>query len=257
MNIRQALARRTLIAFNVDNWLVFKSVVEVVEETNLPIIVQVSGGEEKFWGIENFLAVVNSQKKRGLPLFANLDHGKDIQILKKAINMGFDMVHIDASSRPWQANIKLTRQVVDWARPKGVLIEAEPQEDLVNLDKVQEFYQKTKVDLVAVFAGNKHGFDPEKEEKIDTKLLRGVKEKIAPGLPVLHGGSGVNRRQLSRAIKEKLIQKINFNSRLRFVYRQSLLQSFKTNSSLRFYEIAQPVIKDLKKEIKEIVKMTL
>lgn len=257
MDIKQALSRRTLIAFNVDNWLIFKSIVQVVEETNLPVIVQVSGGEEKFWGIETFFAIVDFQKKRGLPLFINLDHGGDVRLLKKAVDMGFDMVHIDASSRPWQTNIKLTRQVVGWARPKGILVEAEPQADMADPEKAREFYQKTKVDLLAVFVGNKHGFNPEKEEKIDNKLLGEVKEKAAPCLLTLHGGSGVNRQQLSRAIRGKLIQKININSRLRFIYRQSLVQSFKNNSSLRSYETAQPVIRDLKKEIKKIIKITL
>ncbi len=256
MNLSNAFQKRTLFAINIDNWLVFKSLVEVVEKTNLPVIAQVSEKEAEFWGIENFYQMVDFQKKRGLPLFTNLDHGKKIAIIKKAINLGFDMVHIDGSDLNWQANIKISRSISRLAHPKKILVEAEPQKEKTFPEKIEEFSQKTKADLLAVFVGNQHGFNPQKEEKLDLYRLAIIKEKASKAMLTLHGGSGVSLKDLKFAINKRLIAKINVNSKLRFIYRQTWVKILKENKSLKFYELALPVTRALSKEIEKFLKLT-
>jgi len=257
MTLKQAFGKRTLFAVNIDNWLIFKSLVKTVEKTNIPVIAQVSEKEAEFWGIENFYQLVDFQKKRGLPLFLNLDHGQNLETIKKAVNLGFDMVHIDGSGLPWQANIKISRTVANLAHQKGILVEAEPQKESSHPEKIKEFIQKTQVDLLAIFVGNKHGFDPKKDEKLDLYRLALIKEEADKTMLTLHGGSGVNLKDLKFAINKKLINKINFNSKLRFVCRQTWLKTLKTNKSLKFYELAKPVSQALDKEIGKSLKLTV
>lgn len=248
MKLKEALNKRLVFAINIDNYLIFKALISAVEKTNCPVIAQVSEGEAEFWGLDNFFQMVKFQKSKGLPVFTNIDHGEKMETIGRAINLGFDMVHIDASHKPWQANIKLSRSVTKKAHPKGILVETEPQAKLTDPEKVEEFVYKTKTDILAVFAGNKHGYNPKVEEKIDFDRLEKIKLN-ANCFIALHGGSGVRKQDLNKAIKNKLVNKININSQLRYIYKTSFLKELKTNKSMKYYELAKKTVQLLEKEI--------
>jgi ketose-bisphosphate aldolase len=248
MKLKDVLNKRLVFAINIDNYLIFKALISAVEKTNSPVIAQVSESEAEFWGLDNFYQMVKFQKTKGLPIFTNIDHGNKMDTIDKAINLGFDMVHIDASHKPWQANIKLSRSVTKKAHPKGILVETEPQAKLTDPEKVSEFVYKTKTDILAVFVGNKHGYDPKIEEKLDLDRLEKIKNN-ADCFIALHGGSGVRKQDFNKAVKNKLINKVNINSHLRYIYKTTFSKELKTNKSMKYYELAEKTVQSLEKEI--------
>ena len=96
-SLKEVLSSFPILAFNIDDWLIFKGVVAALEKKNQSVIVQLSEGEVDWWGIERFYNSVEFEKKRGLSLFSNIDHGKKEGLIGGAIELGFDMVHVDGS----------------------------------------------------------------------------------------------------------------------------------------------------------------
>jgi len=214
-----------------------------------PAIVQLSPGEADFWGMAEFLAIVKVQKNEA-GLFSNYDHGRAEAMIKKAIDLGFDMVHFDGSSFSWRENIDQTKKVVALAHKKGILVEGEPEAELTDPQKAAEFAAETQVDLLAVFAGNKHGFNPDKEEALDIDRLRAIKKAVGGKVGLtLHGASGVGQKKLEEAIREKLVTKLNINSKLRFVYRRALEQAVESNPTMKIYRLIEPVLKVVESEV--------
>ena len=255
MKLKEAFKDSCLFAFNIDDFVVLKAVLEAFEETGKPLIVQLSEGEVNWWGMENFFRITFPWQKRG-GVFLNIDHGSSWPVLEKAIQQGFDMVHFDGSDLPWEENITQTRKVVEMAHSQGVLVEGEPQADWTEVKKAAEFQRKTGVDLVAVFAGNRHGMDPQKPEHLDFSQLRALKEAVGEetGL-TLHGGSGVPLEELERAIKEKLVVKVNINTLLRITYREEVEKSLAHYQGLRIYELMKPVKESLQEKVKLLLSL--
>jgi len=254
MNLKEILKVKTVFAFNCDDFVIYRGIVEAIAQTNKPIILQLSSGEVNFWGLERFNTLA---RQEDLPLFLNIDHGKDLPVIKKAINLGFDMVHCDGSDLPWEENIELSCEVTKLARRQGLLVEGEPQQEWTEPQKAAEFVKKTGVDLVAVFAGNKHGMDPKKPERLDFDRLRAIKQAVGNTLLTLHGGSGVAKDDLKQAIKEKLVAKINVNTQLRFICRRQLEKQLAIYQGNKIYEIVQPIVRAIKEKVIEILKLSI
>ncbi len=227
--------------FNFSDFTQMKGVVNKGAELKSPIILGTSEGESNFFGLEEAVALRNVlRKKMGVPIFLNLDHGKTFEYLKKAIDAGYDMVHFDGSKLPLEENIKITKQVIKYARRKGVTVEGEigmigndasrlysekfeiKEENLTNPAEAAEYVKKTKVDLLAVSIGNFHGIEISGiDPNLRLDLLKEIRIATGETALVLHGGSGTPEDDIRGAIKIG-IQKININTELRLAFSGNL-----------------------------------
>lgn len=200
-------------AFNVNNMEIVQGIFEAAIAEKAPLIIQVSAGARKY-ARHNYLvhliqASIEMANESGvdIPVVLHLDHGDDFEICKKCIDGGFTSVMIDASKHPFEENIRRTKEVVDYAHPRGVTVEAElgrlaGVEDAVNVSakdasytnpaQAKEFVERSGCDSLAVAIGTSHGaYKFKGEAKLDFERLAEI-EKALPGFPlVLHGASSV------------------------------------------------------------------
>ncbi|MGI6509208.1 MAG: class II fructose-1,6-bisphosphate aldolase [Erysipelotrichaceae bacterium] len=207
-------------AFNVNNMEIIQGITEAAKECNSPIILQVSKGARAYANRTYLVKLVEAAViETGLPIVLHLDHGDSFETCKECIDDGFTSVMIDCSSLPFEENIRITKQVVDYAHPRGVVVEAElgtlagVEDDVVvsredskytKPEEVVEFVERTGCDSLAIAIGTSHGafkFTPEQctlnEEgklvppPLRFDILKEIQEKL-PGFPiVLHGASSV------------------------------------------------------------------
>lgn len=197
-------------AFNVNNMEIIQGITEAALEKRAPLILQVSAGARKYAKHVYLMKLVEAAiEETGLDIALHLDHGDSFEICKACIDGGFSSVMIDGSHHSFEDNIKLTRQVVEYARPRGVTVEGELGrlagiEDDVNVSdadssytdpaQVEEFVSKTGVDSLAIAIGTSHGafkFKPGQKPQLRFDILKEVEHRL-PGFPiVLHGASSV------------------------------------------------------------------
>ncbi len=241
-------------AFNVNNMELIQGITEAAKELNAPLILQVSKGARAYAGKNYIMKLVEAaEKETGLPIAVHLDHGPDFEMCKAVIDDGFTSVMIDGSHEPFEGNIKLTKQVVDYAHPKGVSVEAElgklvgEQFDSGEGSKVaasavytdpveaKEFVDKTECDSLAVAIGTSHGaYKFKAEPKLDFERLKAIREIVEIPLVLhgsssvlphyvdicnkygadIHGSKGVPEEQIKKAVKIG-VQKVNIDTDLR------------------------------------------
>ena len=197
-------------AFNVNNMEIVQGITEAAADLNAPLILQVSKGARAYANHTYLIKLVEAAvEETGLPIALHLDHGDSFELCKSCIDGGFTSVMIDASSKPFEDNIALTRQVVEYAHDHGVVVEAELGtlagiEDEVNVkaedssytrpEDVQEFVVRTGCDSLAIAIGTSHGaykFKPGTKPQLRFDILEDVERRL-PGFPiVLHGSSSV------------------------------------------------------------------
>ncbi len=195
-------------AFNVNNMEIIQGIVEAAKEEDAALILQVSAGARKYAKSAYLTKLVEAAiLDTDLNICLHLDHGEDFDICKKCIDDGFTSVMIDGSKYPLEENIRVTKEVVDYAHSKGVVVEAELGklagiEDAVNVDireatftvpeEAAEFVEKTGVDSLAIAIGTSHGaYKFTGEPFLDFDRLKELR-KLIPNTPlVLHGASTV------------------------------------------------------------------
>ena len=197
-------------AFNVNNMEMIQAIVEAANELRSPVILQVSAGARKYANPVYLKHLVEAAvATTDIPIAMHLDHGADFESCKSAIDSGFTSVMIDASSKPWEENIEITRKVVEYAHARGVVVEAElgklagVEDDVcveasdamfTSPDEVQEFTSRTGIDSLAIAIGTSHGaykFKPGQDPKLRLDILEEIGKRL-PGFPiVLHGASSV------------------------------------------------------------------
>lgn len=195
-------------AFNVNNMEIIQGITEAAKEENAPLILQVSAGARKYANHTYLVKLVEAAiQETDLPICLHLDHGDTFELCKSCVDGGFTSVMIDGSHHSFEENIKLTKQVVEYAHDKGVVVEAELGrlagiEDAVNVsdkdaaftkpEEVEEFVSRTGVDSLAIAIGTSHGaFKFKGEAQLRFDILEEVQKKL-PGFPiVLHGASSV------------------------------------------------------------------
>ena len=197
-------------AFNVNNMEIVQGITEAASELRAPLILQVSKGARAYANHTYLMKLVEAAViETGLPICLHLDHGDSFELCKSCIDGGFTSVMIDASSKPFEENIAITKQVVEYAHDHGVVVEAELGtlagiEDEVKVEEghasytrpeeVQEFVERTGCDSLAIAIGTSHGaykFKPGTKPQLRFDVLAAV-EKNLPGFPiVLHGASSV------------------------------------------------------------------
>ena len=195
-------------AFNVNNMEIIQGLTEGAKAENSPIILQVSAGARKYAKHIYLMKMIEAAIiDTDLPVAVHLDHGADFETCKSCIDGGFTSVMIDASHHSFEDNIRITKQVVEYAHDRNVTVEAElgrlaGVEDEVKVsaedssythpEEVQEFVSRTGCDSLAIAIGTSHGaFKFTGEPKLRFDILEEV-EKLLPGYPiVLHGASSV------------------------------------------------------------------
>ena len=197
-------------AFNVNNMEIVQGITMAASELRAPLILQVSKGARAYASHTYLMKLVEAAvAETGLPIALHLDHGDSFELCKSCIDGGFTSVMIDASSKPFEENVAITKQVVEYAHDHGVVVEAELGtlagiEDEVKVEEghasytrpeeVQEFVERTGCDSLAIAIGTSHGaykFKPGTKPQLRFDVLEAV-EKNLPGFPiVLHGSSSV------------------------------------------------------------------
>jgi len=278
-------------AFNVNNMEIIQGITEAAKEENAPLILQVSAGARKYAKHVYLMKLVEAAiEDTGLPIALHLDHGEDFEICKSCIDGCFTSVMIDGSKHSFEDNIKLTKQVVDYAHARGVVVEGELGklagiEDDVNVSEkdamftdpaqVEEFVTRTGVDSLAIAIGTSHGaykFKGEARRQFD--ILEDIQRRI-PGFPiVLHGASsvmpeyvelinkyggkmpgakGVPEDMLRRAAK-LAVCKINIDTDLRLAMTASVRQHIMENPE---HFDPRQYLKPGRENIKEVVRHKL
>ena len=196
-------------AFNVNNMEIIQAIVDAASEAKSPVILQASSSAIKYAGIDYLMKMVEAATivHPELPIAIHLDHGPDFETCKMCIDAGFTSVMIDGSKYDFEENVRVTKEVVDYAHSKGVVVEAELGklagiEDEVNVDskdamytdpeQAEEFVKRTGCDSLAIAIGTSHGaYKFKGEAKLRFDILKEIKERI-PNTPiVLHGASSV------------------------------------------------------------------
>lgn len=230
-------------AFNIDNQETLIAVARAAQKLDSPVLVEVSDGEVRAMGLENVRDMVDNYKDEyGIEMFLNLDHSPSVEAAKKAIDAGYEFIHIDISQANHNATdeeiVSKTKEVVDYASFTGALVESEPHyfggssnvhDEAINYDEIRKtfstpegaraFVEATGIDTFAAAIGNLHGKYPVPKE-LDLDLLRRVREAIGCQIS-LHGGSGTPAHYFEEAARIG-VSKININSDMRYAFRKSL-----------------------------------
>jgi fructose-bisphosphate aldolase class II len=230
-------------AFNVDNQETLIAVCRAAHATQAPVLVEVSDGEAKAIGLDNIRDMVDNYKyEYGIEMYLNLDHSPSVEASKRGIDAGFEFIHIDISQANHDATdeeiIAKTREVVEYAKFTGALVEAEPHyfggssnvhtED-IDYEEIKKtfstpegskvFVEATGIDTFAAAIGNLHGKYPVPKE-LDLELLQKIRDAIECNIS-LHGGSGTPGHYFEEAAKIG-VSKVNINSDMRYTFRKTL-----------------------------------
>ncbi len=242
--------------FNISDSEGFKAVVEAAKAFGVPVIIGVSEGERDFIGLEEVVALVKTARENGFPVFINADHTYSEQKAKIAIDAGVDSIIIDAAEKTLEENIKVTKEVVDYARSKSPAIIVEGELGFIGqsskiLDTIpegvsktspenaKEFVKKTGVDLLAPSVGNIHGIVKIGEPKLDIELIKAIHQAVAVPL-VLHGASGNTDEEIAEAIKAG-IRIIHINTELRLAYKEGIEEGLKSGEIAPYKFLAEGV----------------
>ena len=196
-------------AFNVNNMEIIQAIVDAASEAKSPVILQASSSAIKYAGIDYLMKMVEAATivHPEVPIALHLDHGPDFETCKMCIDAGFTSVMIDGSKYDFEENIRVTKEVVDYAHSKGVVVEAELGklagiEDDVNVDskdamytdpeQADEFVKRTGCDSLAIAIGTSHGaYKFKGDAKLRFDILAEIKKRIPETPIVLHGASSV------------------------------------------------------------------
>ncbi|GIW66932.1 MAG: iron ABC transporter substrate-binding protein [Candidatus Parcubacteria bacterium] len=272
LDIFYSRKKRAILHINVSTFEQFKAGVESVKESKIPLIIGVSEGERGFLGINYFEDLIDEAKEKGIKVYSNADHTKNIKKAYEAIDYNFDFVLFDGSGLSFKKNILFTQKVVNYRNKnnKKSLIEGElgyltgysdiettielKEEYFTSPDLAKEFVDQTKVDLLAISVGNVHGIPQKikfknKEFKkiiLNFNLIKEIKNKV--NLPlVLHGGSGLTKKDFIKAINNG-ISIIHINTEFRKIWKEELSKSIKEKTVVP-YKILDKVVKKLKRKI--------
>lgn len=229
--------------FNINDLEWTKYILEQCNEMNVPVILGVSEGAAKYMGgfnaISGMVKGLIEDLKISIPVCLHVDHGQSFDTCKKAIDAGFTSVMIDASKLELQENIRVTKEVVDYAHARGVTVEAEVghiggTEDNVSssvlnatLEDCQTLYENTGIDSLAPALGSVHGFY-KGEPNLDFDTMKLINDTLPIPL-VLHGGSGIPDDKISKAISCG-IAKINVNTELQASWSKAVREFLNTDS---------------------------
>ncbi len=263
--IKEAEEKKVAIGhFNISNLEALHGIYNAAKKLNLPVIIGVSEGEQKFAGLEEVVALVHTIRTRdNYPIFLNADHHASFESVKACIDAGFDMVIIDGAKLSFEENVKVTKQCVDYAREvnkntgRDILVEAElgyigsgsdikdaiPEGAgiLTTPGDAKRFVDETGIDMFAPSVGSIHGLIKSGKPHINAELVAEIRKTV--GIPlVLHGGSGLRDEDFINAIQAG-ISVVHINSEIRLAFRDAVKKSIEENpNEITPAKILQPAV---------------
>ena len=276
--ITEAGQKRVAIGhFNISNLEGLHAIYQAARKLNLPVIIGVSEGEQKFAGLEEVAGLIKILRERdNYPIFLNADHHASFESVKACIDAGFDMAIIDGTKLAFDDNVKVTKQCVDYAREytkntgRDVLIEAElgfigsgseikdtiPEGAgiLTKPEDAKKFVDATGIDMFAPSVGSIHGLIKTGKPHIDADLVKTIKETVKIPL-VLHGGSGLRDVDFTNAIAAG-ISVVHINSEIRFAYQQAVGKFINANpEEINPSKILQPAVDAIEQIVEARLKL--
>ena len=219
-------------AFNLHCFEMLPAMVAAAEENNVPIIIQTSLGTARYIGFETLISAVKSLAERSsINVCLHMDHCKDIDAIKEAIDCGYSSVMYDGSALPIEENIKNTREVVEYAHARNVSVEGEvgsiggTEEGVAVSDSEAaytkpedaiKFVEATNIDALAVAIGTNHG-QYKSKAKLNFELMETLRDSLTNVGLVLHGGTGVSDEDMRRCTRGGM-KKINVGTELNKSY---------------------------------------
>jgi len=250
-------------SFNYSDIWDFLAIVEAAEEEEAPVMIASTPLVVTRIGVEICGAIgLAAMKKAKSPLIHHLDHSFSIEMCKDAIDNGYPSVMIDASKYELEENTRITKEVVEYAHPRGVFVEAEigrikgkgiegdfkGGDFLVQVEEAIALVKATNVDSLAIGIGSAHGFYQGKPE-INFDRLSEVNNAIDTPL-VLHGGTGIPSEDVQRAIKNG-INKLNVGTIIHCTFMNNMYKELKKAGENAYtIDIVKPVIEEIKKVVK-------
>lgn len=260
-------------AFNIDNQETLIAICRAAQKLDSPVLVEVSDGEVKAMGLENIRDLVDNYKAEyGVEMYINLDHSPTVEDCKRAIDAGYEFIHIDISQANHDATeeeiIAKTKEVVEYAKFTGALVESEPHyfggssnvhTENIDYEEIKKtfstpegaksFVEATGIDTFAAAIGNLHGKYPVPKE-LDIELLKQIRDAIGCQIS-LHGGSGTPLHYFEESARVG-VSKININSDMRVAFRETLETVLKDNPTVyavvklmpTVYEAVQVVVEE-------------
>ena len=263
-------------AFNIDNQETLIAVARAAQKLRSPVLVEVSSGEVKAIGLENIRDMVDNYKQEyGIEMYINLDHSPTVDDCKRAIDAGFEFIHIDISQENHDAGLKeiieKTKEVVEYAKFTGALVESEPHyfggssnlhDEKIDFEAIKKtfstpddakyFCESTGIDTFAAAVGNLHGKYPVPKQ-LDLELLQNIRDELDCHIS-LHGGSGTPLHYFEEAAKIG-VSKININSDMRIAFRNTLEKVLKDNpDEFAVVKLMPTVYKEVQKVVEEKIK---
>jgi len=259
-------------AFNLDDEATLKAVVLAAKAKNAPVLVEVSQGEVDDIGLYNVRDMVDNFKAQyGVEMYVNLDHSPSVEAAMDGIEAGFEFIHIDISQANHDATdediIVATKEVVNYAKLTGALVESEPHyfggssnlhTEKIDYDEIRKtfstpdgakaFVEATGIDTFAAAVGNLHGKYPV-PKVLDLDLLQQIRSAIDCNIS-LHGGSDTPGHYFRDAVKIG-VTKVNINSDMRFAYRTTLEKVLKENPDE--YSVAKLLNKEVVAAVQAVV----
>lgn len=239
-------------AFNIDNQETLIAICKVAQKMNSPVMIEMSKNEIQAMGLENLRDMVDNYRlEYGIEMYMNLDHSPTVEDCKRAIDAGYEFIHIDISQANHNATdeeiIKATKEVVEYAKFTGALVESEPHyfggssdvfKEEIDYEEIKKtfstpegskaFAEATGIDTFAAAVGNLHGKYPV-PKILDLDLLARVRAAVNPSVNIsLHGGSDTPLHYFEEATKIG-VSKINVNSDIRYAFRTTLDKVLKEN----------------------------
>jgi fructose-bisphosphate aldolase class II len=256
--------------FNVGSFEVLEGVMRAALAKRSPVLIGTSEGESKFLGLSQTVALVRAwEKKLKIPVLLNLDHAHTLGYIKDALLAGYDSVHFDGSSYPFEKNVRIARSVVVMAKRHGAHVEGEIEkvpgashviqqaprilpEYLTDPLQAQEFVKRTKVDRIAVNIGTFHGMSSSGTPPVlSFPLLKSIASTLPLTSLVLHGASGTRSQDVKKAVKLG-VTKLNVNTELRLAFHTSLIKELKRNPNeiVPYHYFVEP-IKNVQREVEK------
>lgn len=231
--------------FNFNGLESARYILEACEKNASPVILAVSESAVEYIGgykmCYDIVADLVANLKLTIPVVLHLDHGKNVVSCKRAIDAGFTSVMIDASAHSLEENIEMTKEVVEYAKAKGVTVEAELGKIVtyVGEDILEHQYttkedaftlvSKTKIDVLAPAIGNVHG-SYDKKVPLKISVLDDIKERV--DIPfALHGGTGISDEDIKELINRGVC-KININTEIQVAWANAVKEFIKENPNV-------------------------
>ena len=269
--LKIAEEKKTAIGmFNATGFDSLQAVIKAAEELNQPVII----AHAEVHNVYNDIslvgpAMVAMAKNAKVPVCVHLDHGESLDMIYKALRLGFTSVMIDASALPYEENLAVTKHVCELAHALNVSVEAElgrlvtgesgsvqtenlrAEDYYTNPQEAKEFCEKTGVDALAIAFGTAHGFYAA-QPKLDFSVVKACAEST--GLPlVMHGGSGVSDEGFRSAIANG-IRKINYYSYMSKAGYEAAKAEIESGASKYLHDVEFAAMKAMKEDVKKAIK---